>query len=108
MFCPLLWPSHQEPEPLGTQKAQDPRPQDIKTFLCTDYLLTITSLSQLSINRTNQSLAWELLAGDAHPQMHSLPGITQAMAALTQQQVPQSQTGILCPASSLQETGWVT
>lgn len=71
MFCPLLWPSQLQTEPLRTQKAQDPRPQDIKTFLCTDCLLTITSLSQLSINSTNQSLAWELLIRDAHPQMHS-------------------------------------
>lgn len=108
MFCPLLWPSQLETEHVGTQKAQDPRPQDIKTFLCTDCLLTITSLSQLSINRTNQSLAWELLIRDAHPQMHLLPGTTQVMAALIQQRAPQSQSGSLCPVSSLQETGWVT
>lgn len=106
MFCPLLWPS--QLEPLGTQKAQDPRPQDTKTFRCTDCLLTMTSLSQLSINRTNQSLAWELLIRDAHPQMHLLPGTAQAMGAVIQQQAPQSWSGSLCPVSSLQETGWVT
>lgn len=105
MFCPLLWPSQLETEPIRTHKAQDPRPEDIKTFLCTDCLLTITSLSQLSINRTNQSLAWEPLIRDAHPQMHLLPGTTQVMAALTQQQGPQSQSGSLCPASSLQRMG---
>lgn len=68
----------------------------------------MTSLSQLSINRTNQSLAWELLIRDAHPQMHLLPGTAQAMGAVIQQQAPQSWSGSLCPVSSLQETGWVT
>lgn len=96
MFCPLLWPSQLETEPLRTQKGQDPRAQDIKTFLCTDCVLTITSLSQLSITRTNQSPAWELLIRGAHPQMHSLPGTTQATAALIQQRAPQSQSGSSC------------
>lgn len=105
MFHPLLWPSQLQTEPLRTQKAQDPRPQDIKTFLCTDCLLTITSLSQLSVNRTNQSLAWERLIRDAHPQIHSLPGTTQGMAALIQQQAPQSQSDSPCPVSPLQRMG---
>lgn len=102
MFCPLLWLSR-EAQPLSGHK--DPSPQDIKTFLCTDCLLTITSLSQLSVNRTSQPLAWELLIRDAHPQTRSLPATTQGMAALRQQQAARSWSASLGPVSSLPQPG---
>lgn len=97
MFCPLLWLSQREAQPLSGHK--DPSPQDIKTFLCTDCLLTITSLSQLSVNRTSQPLAWELLIRDAHPQTRLLLATTQGAAALGQQQAS------LGPVSSLPQPG---
>lgn len=80
MLCPLLGLSQLEPEPLSGHK--DPRPQDIKTFLCTDCLLTITSLSQLSVTGTSQPLAWELLIRGARPRMLLLPATTQVLAVL--------------------------